>query len=53
MDVSRAWYGLGVQKEYGRYVRYRKKVNAKEAVGGFLWATAIAEKAVPKGCKER
>jgi rhamnogalacturonyl hydrolase YesR len=44
VDVYSACDGLGDQKDYAHYVNYKKKVNAKEAVGGFLWATAIVEK---------
>jgi unsaturated rhamnogalacturonyl hydrolase len=44
VDIYSACDGLGVQKEYARYIHYRKKVNAKEAVAGFLWATTIVEK---------
>lgn len=44
VDIYSACDGLGVQVDYDRYINYRRKVNAKEAVGGFLWATAIVEK---------
>jgi rhamnogalacturonyl hydrolase YesR len=44
VDVYSACDGLGVQKDYDRYIKYKQRVNAKEAVGGFLWATAIVEK---------
>jgi rhamnogalacturonyl hydrolase YesR len=47
VDIVSACDGLGVQKDYAHYINYKKTVNAKEAVGGFLWATAIVEK--PKG----
>jgi hypothetical protein len=33
-----------VQVSEDVYINYQKSVNAKEAVGGFLWATAIVEK---------
>jgi rhamnogalacturonyl hydrolase YesR len=48
VDVYSACDGVGVQKDYAHYINYKKKVNAKEAVGGFLWATAIVEKPGPK-----
>jgi rhamnogalacturonyl hydrolase YesR len=44
VDIYSACDGVGVQKDYAHYIHYKKKVNAKEAVGGFLWATAIVEK---------
>jgi rhamnogalacturonyl hydrolase YesR len=44
VDIESACDGLGVQKDYARYINYRRVINAKEAVGGFLWATAIVEK---------
>jgi rhamnogalacturonyl hydrolase YesR len=48
VDIHSACDGLGVQKDYAHYINYKKRVNAKEAVGGFLWATAIVEKPGPK-----
>jgi rhamnogalacturonyl hydrolase YesR len=53
VDIVSACDGLGVQKDYDRYIHYKKTVNAKEAVGGFLWATAIVEKPGPGGRKQR
>jgi rhamnogalacturonyl hydrolase YesR len=53
VEVYSACDGLGVQKDYARYINYKKRVNAKEAVGGFLWATAIVEKPGPRGEKGR
>src|SRR5262249_30473076 len=47
VDISSACDGLGVQKDYAHYINYKKSPNAKEAVGGFLWATAIVEKPGP------
>jgi rhamnogalacturonyl hydrolase YesR len=44
VDVYSACDGLGVQVDYQHYINYKQKVNAKEAVGGFLWATAIVER---------
>jgi rhamnogalacturonyl hydrolase YesR len=52
VDIYVACDGLGVQKDYARYIHYKKKVNAKEAVGGFLWATAIVENPGSKGHKK-
>jgi hypothetical protein len=31
-------------KTFFDYINYKKMLNAKEAVAGFLWATAIVEK---------
>jgi len=44
LDIYSACDGVGVQTNYDRYIHYKKSVNAKEAVAGFLWATAIVEK---------
>ena len=44
VDILSACDGEGVQASYADYVGCRRVVNAKEAVGGFLWATAIVEK---------
>ncbi len=44
VDIYGACDGVGVQVDYAHYIHYPQKVNAKEAVGGFLWATAIVEK---------
>lgn len=43
VDIYSACDGVGVQVDYDRYINYTKSVNAKEAVAGFLWATAIVE----------
>jgi rhamnogalacturonyl hydrolase YesR len=54
VDIESACDGVGVQKDYDHYINYKKKLNAKEAVGGFLWATAIVEKPGSKsggGCR--
>jgi rhamnogalacturonyl hydrolase YesR len=53
VDISSACDGVGVQKDYAHYIHYKKSVNAKEAVGGFLWATTLVEKPGPMGRKER
>jgi rhamnogalacturonyl hydrolase YesR len=44
VDIVSACDGVCVQASYADYVNCKQKVNAKEAVGGFLWATAIVEK---------
>lgn len=44
LDVYSACDGVGVQSDYAHYINYRKSINAKEAVAGFLWASAIVEK---------
>lgn len=44
VDIYSACDGVGVQSDYAHYINYRKSINAKEAVVGFLWATAIVEK---------
>jgi unsaturated rhamnogalacturonyl hydrolase len=45
IDIYEACDGVCVQRSYADYVNYPRVVNAKEAVGGFLWAaTAMAER---------
>jgi unsaturated rhamnogalacturonyl hydrolase len=44
LDIHEACDGVCVQRSYADYINYPKKINAKEAVGGFLWATTIVEK---------
>ncbi|MBN1361548.1 MAG: glycoside hydrolase family 88 protein [Sedimentisphaerales bacterium] len=44
VDIYSVCDGLGVQTSYDRYINYRQSINAKEAVAGFLWATAIVER---------
>ena len=44
VDVYSACDGVCVQASYADYVNYKQRVNAKEAVAGFLWATAIIER---------
>jgi rhamnogalacturonyl hydrolase YesR len=44
VDIGSACDGVCVQESYAHYVNYNKTVNAKEAVAGFLWATAIVER---------
>ncbi len=43
VDISSACDGVGVQVDYAHYINFKKSMNAKEAVAGFLWATAIVE----------
>lgn len=44
VDISSACDGVGVQASYEKYINYKQSLNAKEAVVGFLWATAIVER---------
>lgn len=44
VDIVSACDGLGVQADYDKYINYKKMINAKEAVAGFLWAAAIMER---------
>ena len=43
VDVYDACDGVCVQDGYAEYVNYPKVVNAKEAIGGILWASTIME----------
>jgi rhamnogalacturonyl hydrolase YesR len=44
VDIYDACDGVCVQRSYEDYINFPKTVNAKEAVGGFLWASVIVEK---------
>jgi rhamnogalacturonyl hydrolase YesR len=44
VDVLYACDGVCVQKSYADYIDFPRVINAKEAVGGVLWAAAIMEK---------
>ena len=44
VDIYSACDGVGVQTSYERYINFKKSMNAKEAVIGFLWATEIVER---------
>jgi len=44
LDIYSACDGVGVQDSYDRYIKFKQSINAKEAVAGFLWATAMVEK---------
>lgn len=44
VDVVDGCDGLCVQANYGDYIHCKRRPNAKEAIAGFLWATAIVEK---------
>ncbi|OHD67573.1 MAG: hypothetical protein A2177_12430 [Spirochaetes bacterium RBG_13_68_11] len=43
VDIIDACDGVCVQDNYDAYITYPKVPNAKEAVGGVLWAAAIME----------
>jgi len=47
VDIYDACCGVCVQISEDVYINYPKCVNAKEAVGGVLWATTIVEKPKP------
>lgn len=51
VDIFDACDGLCVQDSYDIYINYPRKVNAKEAVAAFLWATWIMEKPGPNANK--
>jgi len=44
IDIYGACDGVCVQAGYADYINFPRRMNAKEAVGAFLWATAIVEK---------
>lgn len=45
VDIHVACDGLGVQDSYHAYIDFPLRVNAKEAVGGVLWAATIMDRA--------
>ncbi|MHB1317564.1 MAG: glycoside hydrolase family 88/105 protein [Anaerolineae bacterium] len=49
VDVLIACDGLGVQDSYRAYIDFPQKMNAKEAVGGVLWAATIMDGANKQG----
>lgn len=49
IDIMDACDGVCVQESYAKYIDYPRSINAKEAVGGCLWAASIIEKPVKKG----
>lgn len=51
VDIHGAGDGISIKKDFDTYVNVPRVINAKEAVGGFLWATVIMENAKPR--KER
>ncbi len=44
VDILEACDGVCVQNSYADYVNYRRVINAKEAVGGVLWAAELMER---------
>jgi len=44
VDIYDACDGVCVQRSYADYINYPKGINAKEAVGSFLWAAVAIEK---------
>ena len=46
VDIHDACDGVCVQRSYADYVNYPRRINAKEAIGGVLWATTAVEKPV-------
>jgi unsaturated rhamnogalacturonyl hydrolase len=44
VDVAGGGDGITVKKDYATYVSVKRVLNAKEAVGGFLWASAILDR---------
>jgi unsaturated rhamnogalacturonyl hydrolase len=44
VDIHGGGDGITIKKDFETYINVPRIVNAKEAVGGFLWATALMEK---------
>jgi unsaturated rhamnogalacturonyl hydrolase len=51
VDIYDACDGVGVQRSYADYINYPKTVNAKEAIGSYLWY-AVAMKTAPGGVQK-
>jgi unsaturated rhamnogalacturonyl hydrolase len=51
VDLEGGGDGIGVKKDYATYVNFPRTTNAKEAVGGFLWAAAIMERERLQGAR--
>lgn len=43
VDIHGGGDGITIKKDFETYVSVNRPINAKEAVGGFLWAAAIME----------
>ncbi|MFH0991095.1 MAG: glycoside hydrolase family 88 protein [bacterium] len=44
VDIHGGGDGVTIKKDYETYIKVPRIINAKEAVGGFLWVTALMEK---------
>ena len=53
VDIAGGGDGISVKKDFASYVGVTRVLNAKEAVGGFLWAAALMEKAELEKLKKR
>ena len=53
VDIEGGADGVCIMPDYAHYIHQRRAPNAKEAVGGFLWATAIMEKPALEKLKKR
>ena len=52
VDVHGGGDGITIKKDFDTYVNVKRILNAKEAVGGFLWASAIMEKSKLEGAEK-
>ncbi len=52
VDIYGGGDGITIKKDYANYIKVKRVVNAKETVGGFLWAAAIMEKPGPTDAPE-
>ncbi len=44
VDIHGGGDGITIKKDFETYINVPRVINAKEAVGGFLWATALMGK---------
>lgn len=53
VDISGGGDGIGIKSTYNSYISHKRQVNAKETVGGFLWAATIMERPLLEALKAR
>ena len=53
VDLDGGADGLCIMQDCAHYINQRRAPNAKEAVGGFLWAAAIMERPALERLKKR
>ncbi len=44
VDIAGGGDGIGIKNTYEDYISHPRRINAKETVGGFLWAATLMER---------